>query len=57
MNKGSTYENDVKARDDVSITKHELKISIGVGSYETFVRTMKTSEQAFMEIFAKQKTV
>lgn len=57
MNKGSTYENDVKARDDVSITKHELKISIGVGSYETFVRTMKTSEQAFMEIFAEQGTV
>lgn len=58
MNKGSTYENDVKARDDVSITKHGLKIPAGVvESYETFVRKMNTSEQAFMEIFAKQKTV
>ena len=57
MNKGSTYENDVNARDDISITKHGLKIPAGVGSYETFVRTMKTSEQAFMEIFAEQGTV
>lgn len=52
MNKGSTYEEDVAPRDDVSITKHGLKIPADAENYETFVMKMKTSECEFMESFA-----
>lgn len=52
MNKGSTYEEDVAPRDDVSITKHGLKIPADAENYETFVMKMKISECEFMESFA-----
>lgn len=52
MNKGSTYEEDVKPRDDISITKHGLKISADAENYESFVLRMKTSEGEFRETFA-----
>ena len=52
MNKGSTYEEDVTPRDDVSITKHGLKIPADAENYESFVMRMKTSECEFMEMFA-----
>lgn len=52
MNKGSTYEEDVTPRDDVSITKHGLKIPADAENYESFVMRMKTSECEFMETFA-----
>lgn len=51
MNKGSTYEEDVTPRDDVSITKHGLKIPADAENYESFVMRMKTSECEFMETF------
>ena len=53
MNKGSTYEANVTARDDISITKHGLKIPARAESYEAFVSQMKTSENEFREIFVK----
>lgn len=52
MNKGSTYEEDVTPRDDVSITKHGLKIPADAENYESFVMKMKNSECDFMETFA-----
>ena len=47
MNKGSTYEGNVRSRDDVSITKYGLKVPIGAENYESFVARMKTSESEF----------
>lgn len=52
MNMGSTYEDDVRPRDDVSITKHGLKIPADAENYESFVQRMKISEGEFMETFA-----
>lgn len=52
MNQGSTYEKDVRPRDDVSITKHGLKIPADAENYESFVMRMKASECEFMEAFA-----
>ena len=52
MNKGSTYEEDVTPRDDVSITKHGLQIPADAENYESFVMRMKNSECEFMETFA-----
>lgn len=56
MNKGSTYEEDVRPRDDISITKHGLKIPLEAEKYESFVTRMKTSESEFKKTFTnKQK--
>lgn len=52
MNKGSTYEENVMPRDDVSITKHGLKIPADAENYESFVLRMKNSESEFKETFA-----
>lgn len=52
MNKGSTYEENVMPRDDVSLTKHGLKIPADAEDYESFVVRMKTSECEFMKTFA-----
>ena len=52
MNKGSTYEENVKPRYDVSITKHGLKIPADAENYESFVTRMKYSECEFKETFA-----
>ena len=52
MNKGSTYESDVAPREDVSITKHGLKIPTNAESYEGFVAMMKDSEHEFKRAFA-----
>ena len=52
MNKGSTYEEDVRPRDDVSITKIGLKIPTGAENYESFALRMKSSECEFIETFA-----
>ena len=47
MNRGSTYEGNVEARNDVSITKHGLKIPNQAKCYERFVKEMKVEEQEF----------
>lgn len=52
MNKGSTFESDVAPRDDVSITKHGLKIPTNAENYEGFVAMMKDSEYEFRQAFA-----
>ena len=47
MNRGSTYEKNVAPRDDISVTKHGLKIPVDVSNYDEFVMRMKICEQEF----------
>lgn len=52
MNRGSTYdESEVTARDDVSVTKHGLKIPAHARNYDEFVQQMKVSENEFLRVF------
>lgn len=51
MNRGSTYEANVMPREDISITKHGLKIPMDATDYAGFVIMMKNSEQEFMSAF------
>lgn len=53
MNGGSSYEENVKPRSDVSLTKHGLKIPTGVSDYAEFVQKMQASEQAFKQVFSR----
>ena len=52
MNRGSTYESNVMPRDDISITKHGLKIPVKATDYAGFVEKMKTHEQEFIQAFS-----
>ncbi len=54
MNRGSTYEKNVMPRDDISITKHGLKISVDASDYSEFVMEMKVQEQEFKKEFFAQ---
>ena len=47
LNRGSTYEKNVMARDDISLTKHGLKIPVDALNYAEFSVRMKTCEQEF----------
>ena len=51
LNRGSTYENNVAPRDDISVTKHGLKIPIDVADYNEFAAKMKVCEQEFKQVF------
>ena len=51
LNRGSTYEKDVKPRGDISITKHGLKIPIDAQDYSAFTARMKIQEQEFISAF------
>ena len=51
MNRGSTYEENVIPRDDISITKHGLKIPVDAADYDEFVTKMRTCEQEFKQAF------
>lgn len=52
LNKGSTFEANVTPRDDISITKHGLKIPVNAKTYEMFVMQMTASENEFRQVFA-----
>ena len=52
MNRGSTYEANVMPRNDISITKHGLKIPVDVQNYAEFVTKMKRNEQEFVSVFS-----
>jgi 5-methylcytosine-specific restriction endonuclease McrBC regulatory subunit McrC len=52
MNRGSTYESNVSPRDDISITKHGLKIPADAPDYSGFVSRMAAYEQEFMKTFS-----
>ena len=51
MNRGSTYESNVSPRDDISITKHGLKIPMDAQDYDGFVKIMKFAEHEFVSVF------
>ncbi len=51
LNCGSTYEKNVLPRDDISITKHGLKIPTNAIDYDDFAAKMKVCEQQFKGIF------
>ena len=53
LNKGSTYEKNVKPREDIKLIKHGLKISQDINSYDEFCKVMKESEQEFIKILLK----
>ena len=52
MNRGSTYESNVRPRDDISITKHGLKIPMDAQDYDGFVNKMKLAERDFLSVFS-----
>ncbi|MDO4988430.1 MAG: hypothetical protein Q4E17_05345 [Synergistes sp.] len=51
MNQGSTYESNVMPRDDISITKHGLKIPADVADFDGFAARMRSNEQEFVQAF------
>jgi 5-methylcytosine-specific restriction endonuclease McrBC regulatory subunit McrC len=51
MNEGTTYEKNVVAREDVSVTKRGLRIPIPCSNYADFVEQMHKSEKNFMSVF------
>lgn len=52
LNRGSTYEENVMSRDDISITKHGLKIPTDAADYNEFAEKMEICEQEFKQGFA-----
>ena len=57
LNSGSTYEKNVRSRDDICIVKHGLKIPQNADSYEQFVELIKQSEQDFLYEFVAKGTL
>ena len=53
MNRGSTYESNVFPRDDISVTKHGLRIPVDAPDYNTFVTQMAFAECEFMNEFSE----
>ncbi len=51
MNRGTTYEENVRPREDVSVVQHGLRIPKDATSYDDFVRKMKAEEEKFLRIF------
>ena len=51
MNRGTTYEGNVSPRDDISITKHGLKIPADASDYTDFVKRMERAEREFVSVF------
>lgn len=49
MNQGSTYEENVMPREDVSLVKHGLKIPADTNSYEEFTEKMRAYEREFRQ--------
>ena len=48
LNKGSTYEDNVIPRDDISVIKHGLRIPDTTENYKSFVSCMKQNEMDFL---------
>lgn len=51
LNRGSSYEENVMPRDDISITKHGLKIPTDAADYNEFVTRIELYEQEFKAVF------
>ena len=55
LNRGSTYEKNVEARDDICIIKHGFRIPTGLTEYGTFVEQMRESKRKFLAEIEKSK--
>lgn len=51
MNRGSTFEDNVVARDDVNLIKHGSKIPRNTINYQDFEIKIKDSKIEFMKLF------
>ena len=51
MNRGSTYERNVRPREDISVTKHGLKIPVDARGYDDFVEKMREQEREFIRLW------
>ena len=51
LNKGSSFEDNVSARDDICLIKHGLRIPQDAVSYSEFETQIKDSELEFAEVF------
>lgn len=47
LNRGTTFDGDVSARNDICVIKHGLRIPISADSYDAFVIKMAANEQEF----------
>lgn len=47
LNQGSSFENNVSPREDISVVKHGLKIPEGTDTYAEFINEIKISEVEF----------
>ena len=52
LNRGSTYENNVEPREDISVAKHGLRIPADAADYNDFAAKMAVSEQEFLKEFS-----
>lgn len=50
LNSGSSFENNVKPRGDISVIKHGLKIPDNATDYEDFKQKMKCAELNFLDL-------
>lgn len=50
MNKGTTFEDNVMPRNDISVVKHGLRIPNETEKYDSFVSRMRISEMEFKEV-------
>ena len=51
LNSGSTYENNVSPRENISVIKYGIKIPVDAENYEEFVWGMNCSEEEFKKEF------
>lgn len=49
MNKGTTFEDNIMPRNDISVVKHGLRIPNATENYDNFVSRMRISEMKFIE--------
>lgn len=55
LNRGSTYEKNVEARDDICIIKHGFRIPMGLTEYRTFAEQMREREKIFLTKIEKSE--
>lgn len=55
LNRGSTYEKNVEARDDICIIKHGFRIPMGLTEYRTFAEQMRENERKFLTEIEKSE--
>lgn len=57
LNSGSSYEKNVKAREDICLIKHGLHIPVNTKSYHEFVAAINRSEYEFKAVFSEVEDV